>query len=215
MVKTFVFALLLSFGARGHESGGAEVSTEVLEAGEQDVQSCFECVFPADWLNSVADQLEISEEKEAIIVPGETSGAEVLAVTRAAYPVLGPSYFISGLGDRRSGGRRHQGVDLGAKSGTPVGAAWPGRVVWAGWDRLGGNVAKIIHPNGLSTYYAHLKYGPKVREGQLLSSAQVLGAVGNSGNARWTVPHLHFEVRRGRAVLNPLNYIKKPSGKKK
>lgn len=122
-------------------------------------------------------------------------------------PVEGQVHFIAGLGVRRSGGRRHQGVDLGATMGTPVVAAWDGEVVKVGQNRLGGWIVRILHPNGITTYYAHLRSEALVNEGDVVQQGEVIGYVGESGNARGTTPHLHFEMHSGKKLLNPLNYI--------
>jgi murein DD-endopeptidase MepM/ murein hydrolase activator NlpD len=122
-------------------------------------------------------------------------------------PVNGDVHFLAGLGEKRSGGRRHQGVDLGARMGTPVVAAWDGEVVKVGQNRLGGWIVRIVHPNGITTYYAHLKSEALVNQGEIVHQGEVIGYVGESGNARGTTPHLHFEMHAGKKLLNPLNYL--------
>jgi peptidoglycan hydrolase-like protein with peptidoglycan-binding domain len=103
------------------------------------------------------------------------------------------------------GNRFHTGVDLLAASGAAVRAAGSGRVAFAGYSTGGyGNLVVIRHAAGVSTWYAHLSH-IDVRRGQPLSTGELLGRVGATGNA--TGPHLHFEVRLRGAAVNPLGAI--------
>ena len=92
-------------------------------------------------------------------------------------------------GDARAGGsRRHEGVDVFAKRGTPVLAVARGRVSKAGQNRLGGNVV-WLNTGRYNYYYAHLD-SQFVQAGQRVKLGDTLGTVGNTGNARTTSPHL-------------------------
>jgi murein DD-endopeptidase MepM/ murein hydrolase activator NlpD len=114
-------------------------------------------------------------------------------------PVAGVSRarLVSTFGAPRDGGRRrHQGVDIFARRGTPVLAAHDGVVVHTGHFRLGGLVVHTVGRRGVLAYYAHLdRLRAGLRVGELVEEGEVLGYVGNSGNARTTPPHLHFEAR--------------------
>ena len=96
------------------------------------------------------------------------------------------------FGDSRANGtRRHEGIDVFAARGTPVvavtdGYAMPGR------DELGGNVVRLQTPNH-AYYYAHLRE-TAMEQPRRVRAGEVLGTVGNSGNARRTPPHLHFSM---------------------
>ncbi|HEX5787676.1 MAG TPA: M23 family metallopeptidase [Woeseiaceae bacterium] len=110
------------------------------------------------------------------------------------------------FGDPRDGGRRrHEGLDIFAPRDTPVVAVADGVAV-ASRSRLGGNTV-WLRGHGKSYYYAHLAstaFGGRrdVRAGD------VLGYVGNSGNAANTPPHLHFGIyRRGQGAVDPAPYI--------
>ena len=117
-----------------------------------------------------------------------------------AWPV--PGRVSSGFGWR--GGKRHEGVDIPARRGTPVKAAEAGRVIHSG--RLGdyGNVVIIKHAGRYSTVYAHNRKN-RVRKGQFVERGDVVATVGKSGNASGT--HVHFEVRRNRVAQDPVRYL--------
>lgn len=97
---------------------------------------------------------------------------------------------------RRSGGRTHQAIDIAADSGTPVVAVSDGSVIRKHTNRLGGRVLYTQSPDGrYAFYYAHLDdYAPGIEVGRTVLQGDTLGYVGNTGNARYTVAHLHFQV---------------------
>jgi murein DD-endopeptidase MepM/ murein hydrolase activator NlpD len=96
--------------------------------------------------------------------------------------------------------RQHNGIDLGAKEGTPVRAAGSGIVKFAGEAGTYGNLVVVDHGGGLETRYAHLKR-IDVLPGQVLAAGAKVGGVGQTGRA--TGPHLHFEVRRDGQPSDP------------
>jgi LysM repeat protein len=101
-------------------------------------------------------------------------------------------------------GDHHEGIDISARSGTPVRAAEAGRVIFSG--RLGsyGRIVIVKHTGSYSTVYAHNSRN-LVEEGAFVERGDVLAEVGSSGNA--SGPHCHFEVRRGRTPEDPLRYL--------
>ncbi|HEX7236925.1 MAG TPA: M23 family metallopeptidase [Gammaproteobacteria bacterium] len=101
----------------------------------------------------------------------------------------------SGFGAERDGGRRaHRGVDIFAARGTPVLAATDGWITRVETTRVGGNVIWMQPLAGnMRVYYAHLQE-QWVEAGDFVLAGQPLGAVGNTGNAITTPPHLHFGV---------------------
>jgi murein DD-endopeptidase MepM/ murein hydrolase activator NlpD len=111
-------------------------------------------------------------------------------------------------GDPRDGGRRdHHGVDIFARRGTPVVAAAGGIVTRVGTNGLGGNVVWIARPmRGEVHYYAHLDR-QLVTVGTRVEKGDVIGVVGNTGNARSTPPHLHFGIYTSGGPVDPLPYI--------
>jgi peptidoglycan LD-endopeptidase LytH len=133
-------------------------------------------------------------------------------VTDRACPVEPPSTFIDSWGAPRSGGRRHQGVDIMAPRGAKVYAYDGGVVTKTTVNRgLGGTTVWIRGDDGTRYYYAHLLRFT-VRNGQRVSTGQIVGAVGNTGNASRTAPHLHFEIRPAGSPVNPFPYVKRVCG---
>ena len=96
--------------------------------------------------------------------------------------------------------RQHQGVDLGAPTGTPVRSVGDGNVEFAGWQNGFGNVIQLKHSGNRMTVYAHLSR-IDVKKGQRIEQGQRIGAVGMTGWA--TGPHLHFEFRVGGRHVDP------------
>lgn len=101
----------------------------------------------------------------------------------------------------------HKGMDIANKTGTAILAADAGKVVVSGWtDNTGyGNRVMIDHGNGYITLYGHMSV-VAVQVGQTVRRGDVIGQVGSTG--RSTGPHLHFEVRRGGANEDPINYLR-------
>jgi len=122
---------------------------------------------------------------------------EVEASALLAFPVDGVdgSAIWSGFGAARDGGRRaHRGVDIFAPRGTPVLAATDGWVTRVETTRVGGNVVWMQPLFGnMRVYYAHLDE-QWVDPGEFVLAGEPLGAIGNTGNAITTPPHLHFGV---------------------
>ena len=105
---------------------------------------------------------------------------------------------FSRFGMRR--GRRHQGVDLPLKTGTPVVAAFDGRVRASTYNSGYGNLVIIRHENGLETYYGHLSKR-EVEVGDWVRAGDEIGLGGSTG--RSTGPHLHFETRYQGFAFDP------------
>lgn len=96
--------------------------------------------------------------------------------------------------------RLHTGVDIGAPSGSGVYAASDGEVFFASWRGGYGRCIILLHGDDVSTLYGHLSK-IYITAGQTVRRGQLIGAVGSTGLS--TGPHLHFEVRRNGAPVNP------------
>lgn len=122
------------------------------------------------------------------------------------FPVDG--VITSDFGHRASpggiGSTNHQGIDIGAKSGTPVGAADGGTVVMAGWYGGYGKTVQVKHDDGTITQYSHLSWWD-VNEGDTVAQGQEIGLVGSTGNS--TGPHLHLGVIKDGNYVDPKQYF--------
>ena len=88
----------------------------------------------------------------------------------------------------------HYGNDIFAERGTDVVAARAGTVVSSGWDSVGGWSITIVDSCGWWYYYCHFDEASPVPEDTTVSAGDVIGSLGNSGNASGTAPHLHFSI---------------------
>jgi len=135
--------------------------------------------------------------------PGAAGGAPPATTPGFICPVQGGASFIDSWGFPRSGGRRHKGVDMFAARGTPVVAVVDGRIKFSS-NSLGGRSTHLYSDNGTVYYYTHLDGHPgNISSGQRVAKGTVVGFVGNSGNARYTSPHNHFEIRPNGRAVNP------------
>lgn len=158
-------------------------------------------------------------------------GAALLPSTPAAAQTGNPPFeivfpqdhiqteFRDTYGHGRSGGRSHKGTDLLAPRMTEVYAIADGVVVYVGINNLSGRNIKIDHGDGWQSYYVHLNndnigtddgqapwtltVAPGIAEGVRVEAGQHIGWVGDSGNAEWTTPHTHFEIRHDGGSMNP------------
>jgi murein DD-endopeptidase MepM/ murein hydrolase activator NlpD len=128
------------------------------------------------------------------------------------FPVAGKSNqaIMSFWGMERDGGARsHEGIDIFAKKGTPVVATTDGFVTYTGERGLGGKQVWLRDGLfGASLYYAHLD-AIKVSDGTRVKAGDTLGFVGNTGNAKFTPPHLHFGIYRNVGAVDPLPFVYK------
>ena len=98
----------------------------------------------------------------------------------------------------------HQGIDIGAPTGTPIHAAAAGTVIYCGWEEGYGNLTVLDHGGDLATAYGH-QSSIAVACGQHVNQGDVIGYVGCTGHCFG--PHLHFEVRINGAPVDPLGYL--------
>lgn len=131
-----------------------------------------------------------------------------------AFPVDGADSgdIWSFFGDPRDGGtREHHGVDIFAPRHTPVLAPTNAYVRRVGTRDRGGNVVVLWdEARSLQLYFAHLET-QEVRRGTRVTAGDIIGTVGNTGNARTTPPHLHFGIyTRSWRPVDPYHFIHRP-----
>lgn len=181
-------------------------------------------------LESVVSQLAARESSAAIarsladgyavgvaLVQSQLAGVEVAPgiLTRGfVFPVAGRRWFSDTWGAPRMPGTQyahpHQGTDIFAEEGTPLVACERGVVIRIGTDLLGGTKLWLVGASGTRYYYAHLSgFAPDLHDGMAVEAGQLVGYVGNTGNARTTPPHLHFQMHpNGGAPVNPYPLLK-------
>jgi hypothetical protein len=153
---------------------------------------------------------------------GTAQAASVPALT--AFPVVGNVKFIDDFGAPRPGGT-HQGIDIMSIRHEPAVAFEAGRV--EKWPGSGGCMLVLNGRSGMVYWYIHLNndlgptndnlggcknnvaYAPGLKSGQWVRRGQIVGFVGDSGDADGIQPHLHFEIHApGGRRLNPYAYLK-------
>lgn len=128
-------------------------------------------------------------------------------VAPAGGPITSWFGYRDDVGD--VGSSYHQGIDIGAGEGTPIGAAGAGTVTQAGWNGGYGYSVIIDHGNGLETLYGHMSE-VLVAVGDIVSQLQTIGLVGSTGNS--TGPHLHFSVIKDGEQVDPASIFGYASG---
>lgn len=142
-----------------------------------------------------------------------SAGSEIV-IRGFVFPVGEPYNFIDSWGFPRMIGTEyahgHQGTDIMAPFGTPLYAVERGAVIRVGTDILGGTKLWVKGQSGTYYYYAHLQsYAEGVVEGTLVEAGDIVGFVGDTGNARGGAPHLHFQVHPGGGdAVNPYGLLK-------
>ena len=142
------------------------------------------------------------------------SGEYNLAVSTGpsmGFPVSGSKANVGSVwGDVRDGGKRsHEGIDIFASKLTPAVAAADGFIVGVREGGIGGKTV-WLRPEGkpYTLYYAHLDK-QLVQEGQRVNKGDVVGLVGNTGNAQFTPAHLHFGIYTWGGAVDPLPFVSK------
>jgi murein DD-endopeptidase MepM/ murein hydrolase activator NlpD len=148
---------------------------------------------------------EFASRARALFAPLQGSALNMPVVGVQPYD-LSNSWHYS-----RDGGRRkHKGIDIFAPKGTGIVAVTDGVISFIGEQPKGGLCLWLTTESGTSFYYAHLdRWAPGLYEGMEVRSGDLLGYVGNTGNARTTPPHLHFAVNDNDEMVNPYPILTK------
>ena len=141
--------------------------------------------------------------RSAPAVPALPAGVDYV------FPVLSNYSYIDDYAAPRAGTGWHHGNDIFAPTGTPLLAVADGVLSKVGVNTLGGNRLWLTDDRGNAFYYAHMSaYSPGVFNGARVRAGEVIGFVGNSGQAITTPPHLHFEIHPGGLnSVNPYPYL--------
>jgi len=122
---------------------------------------------------------------------------------------VSPASLVNTWGAIREGGRRHQGIDILAPRGTPVRSTTEGIIETKGMRGLGGLVVTVLGPGGYRHYYAHLEDVAAQAVGEWVHAGEIIGWVGNSGNAAVSATHLHYGIYTpGGQPVNPYPFLR-------
>jgi murein DD-endopeptidase MepM/ murein hydrolase activator NlpD len=176
-------------------------------------------IIPGARISSAAPEAEPAANKAvasaapaqsaSMVTPAaETPGTDTTAKATAEptpgfrWPVRGR--IIAGFGPKPNG-QQNDGIDVAVPENTPIKAAEDGVVAYAGNELKGyGNLVLVRHPNGYVTAYAHAKE-LLVKRGDQIKRGEVIAKSGQSGNV--DAPQLHFEVRKGSAPVDPMQFL--------
>lgn len=112
-------------------------------------------------------------------------------------------------GAARSQGRSHEGIDIFAPRDTPIKTTTQGIVSKVGENTLGGRVVVVVGPGGAGHYYAHLEDYADISPNDWVDAGDVIGYVGDSGNAKGTPPHVHYGIYINGSAVNPYPLLQK------
>lgn len=157
-------------------------------------------------------EAEIKRKEEEARKAAEAAGKQYNTVSLGninfIWPLPSSSRITSRFGGRSSptegASSNHQGIDVGASTGSAIVAAASGTVVISTYSYSAGNYVMLNHGGGVYTVYMHCSQ-LLVSEGQQVSQGQTIAKVGSTGYS--TGPHLHFGIRSGGRYLNPLSYV--------
>jgi murein DD-endopeptidase MepM/ murein hydrolase activator NlpD len=122
------------------------------------------------------------------VIPKLTAG-------RYVFPVYGPSSYIDTFGAARADVTYHHGDDIFGQLGQPLVACADGTIFSVGWNKIGGNRLWLLDQQGNQFYYAHLSaFSTLAVNGAHVKAGQVIGFMGQTGDAEGTPVHLHFEI---------------------
>jgi len=148
------------------------------------------------------EEERLRQEALARAAAGPAAGISLSLTPGFICPVDGISRFINSWGFPRSGGRTHKGTDLMAGQGTPLVAVANG-TVRLGYNSLGGNTVWVYADYGIGFFYAHIDtFAPGLQNGDRVTIGQLVGTVGDTGNAAAGAYHLHFGIAVGGGASN-------------
>jgi len=161
------------------------------------------------YISSLLGELKelFPSQKTTSLTPAPTSTGGYQAPLKGSWNNSGGFDASGAL--RPNGRKGHGGVDMRAPAGTSIYPMAPGVVSSVGTDPLGGNVVNVQHADNVRTYYAHCST-VKVQKGDKVDYDTVLGTVGETGNAKGTVPHCHFQVWKDNQLQDPARYFTVP-----
>jgi Peptidase family M23/FlgD Ig-like domain len=214
-----VFGVRIEFRLGG--SAPADVSIRIAGGGREvrridlsNVQPDRDQVESWDGLNNGGRPVADGTYRVIVaVVGGNEKEAGGVELHRHFFPVRGPHGTRGAVGQfhaPRNGGRRHKGFDVTGRCGTPLAAATTGTVVKRAYDpRLDGNYVVIRGLGERRKYwYAHMVRPSPFHRGDPVHVGQIVGHIGQTGNAGSTPCHLHFEIHLGGHPIDPAPYLR-------
>lgn len=215
-VRQAIWLSLLAVSSVSCSSTGPATATVAKTAVSQEPEY-------REYAAAIRKDLAVLVERERLRNPEEVAreterrsiriGA-TLASLRMPVAGVEPTHLEDNFGYPRDGGKRsHRGIDIFARKGTQVLASASGIITYIGEQRLGGRCLWVTSPDGTSFYYAHLdRWAPGLKQGMRVRKGDLLGYVGNTGNAISTPPHLHFQIVSNDEALNPYPHLLRSAG---
>jgi len=208
---TFLGPLPKALVGRDYKDLSARIdSMEILSAAREQKLQAIQKLITAGKQNDV-DVSDIQKPAKEIIVTDEEDDHdhdhEILEDETALLPLIRFSSPVKGeVTSGFDAEHFHMGIDLAAKANSEIRAAAEGIVIFSKFTIANGYTIWILHPSGYKTSYKHnsLLYASI---GQTVSQGEIIAIIGNTGESS-TGPHLHFELWRDQAALDPGKYIK-------
>jgi murein DD-endopeptidase MepM/ murein hydrolase activator NlpD len=157
------------------------------------------------------EQRRKAATKVAPTPPPSGGGGGAVSSSGKACILERPYSYVDSWGAPRSGGRSHQGTDVMAPHGARVFAFVNGVVSRESTSSNGGIQLYLQGDNGVEYFYAHLS-GYAVSTGARVRAGQLIAYNGQTGNAQYTAPHVHFEVHMSGGAVNPYPHLKPVCG---
>jgi murein DD-endopeptidase MepM/ murein hydrolase activator NlpD len=211
------------------QAGWGAQASQLIRKGSQNADSFYglDSAEAKHIRNMFTTQNEISANWESIVAKfGPTIEESALKVAPNGYtfPIVGGGSYNDSFGYKRSAAQRkagkmatHQGIDISAARGSQLVAPVDGVVVSMDYSSVGGNFIKIRDKAGNIHYMAHLNaLSRNLQAGSKVNAGTFVGTVGNTGNARDTKPHLHYEVRLPNGNrINPYPWLRSTEAPKR
>ena len=144
---------------------------------------------------SVGDSPSLRPRSGGKVKPQPLKVQPKLTAGRYVFPVFGPTSYIDTFGAKRADVTYHHGDDIFGSLGQPLVACTDGIVFSVGFNKIGGNRLWIVDKAGNQFYYAHLSaFALNAVNGAHVKAGQVIGFMGDTGDAEGTPFHLHFEI---------------------
>lgn len=199
---------ILPVSGVAHKVQGGDTIYSVAKKYQANAQAIIDFPF-----NDVGDNFALSTGETLVVPDGappekpKPAPTQYLAAQNIPVADLGSAQFIWPASGQIAQyfSWYHPGLDISNLGGGPIHASDSGTVVISGWDGSGyGNTIVVDHGNGYTTRYAHMS-ALYASVGQSVAKGDVLGMMGSTG--RSTGVHLHIEIRKDGAALNPLSLL--------